>query len=118
MNTTEILQQLAQCTGTEGYHSHWSRLVFTDGVLTLAEVCQAYWLIDAIGSHQPRCRRDSMLREMQFWTLRKVGDGWELICERDTNDIAIRQKIEYSDFPLDNIRLWVQQNVILLPSEY
>jgi len=84
----------------------------------MAELCGAYWLIDAIASHQPRCRKDKMLRDMQFWFLRKKKDGWILECERDQDDVAFIQKIEHSDFPLDVIQIWVQDNVILLPSEY
>lgn len=71
MNPNELQQNLNQFTGTFEYHRHWTRrLLFTDGVQYLAENAGAYWLIDLIASHQPRCRKDAMLSSIQFWTLR------------------------------------------------
>jgi hypothetical protein len=116
----EIKQGLAHCYGTEGYHrfSILSRLVLTDGAKYLADECQAYWLMEAIASHQKTCMKDEMLVDMQFWTL-KVEDGsGVLTCERDTDDIAITQNIPSTNFPLDEVKLYVTNEVILLPSEY
>lgn len=118
LSPDQIQAQLAQYSGTENHYKHFTGLLYTDGVKAMAELCGAYWLIDAIASHQPQCRRDPMLREMQFWFLRKVKDGWELICERDEGDDAFKQQIEFSDFPLNDIQIWVQDDVMLLPSEY
>jgi len=123
----EIQEALAQCYGTEGYHQ-WNplfrKMVLTDGTKTVAEMCGAYWLMDLIGSYQSKCLGDEMLRDMQFWTLRKKGDDWEVICERDTDDIFLTQDIPFSDFPLpEGIKLYVapadeEYYVIMLPSEY
>lgn len=114
----EIETTLSQFTGSDTVYRHWSDLVYTEGVRFIAESCEAYWLIEAIASYQHLFRRDPMLREIQFWTLKKLDDGWELLCERDSGDVAIRQKIEYSDFPLNQIKLYVCNHTILLPSEY
>jgi hypothetical protein len=116
----EIKQGLAHCYGTEGYHrfSILSKLVLTDGAKYLADECQCYWLMDAIATHQRKCMQDPMLSEFQFWTL-KVSDGSVVLtCERDTDDIAITQNIPSTDFPLDEVKLYVTNGVILLPSEY
>lgn len=118
MTPEQIREQLAQCSGTESHYHHFSGLLYTDGIKLMAELCGAYWLIDVIASLQLRCRRDPMLRDMQFWFLRKVEDGWELVCERDEGDIAFKQRIDFSDFPLNEIQIWVQDDVMLLPSEY
>lgn len=119
LTSDQIREQLAQYSGTENHYRHISGLLYTDGIKAMAQLCGAYWLIDAIASHQPRCRRDPMLRDMQFWFLRKDKDGgWELVCERDEGDIAFKQQIEFSDFPLNEIQIWVQEDVMLLPSEY
>lgn len=119
MTPEQIKEFLSRCQSTERHYRHLSGLRYTDGVRHMAELCRAYWLLDAIASHQPRCHRDPLLRQMQFWQLKQQDDGsWILICERDMNDIAIRQKIEYSDFPLDEAWIWVHNGVMLLPSEY
>jgi hypothetical protein len=90
----------------------------TDGVRFLAENAGAFWLLDVIASHQPRCRRDPMLRDMQFWTLKVNADKSAVVtCERDEGDLAFEQRIERTDFPLDGVRVWVEGGVAMLPSE-
>lgn len=123
LTPAEIASRLSQFIGTENYYRHWTgALVYTDGVKAMAELCGAFWLIDAIASWQPSCRRDEMLREMQFWTLKRLGDGtWELQVERDEGDVAFSQPIEFSDFPMNEMKLWVQAGspmVLMLSSEY
>ena len=122
----EIEKELAYCCGTESYHRTMRPdTVHTDGVLTLAQGADAFWLIDAIVSHQPTCMKDDSLRFMQFWTLTVKDNSATLICERDTDDVAITQEIEYTDFPLDEIKVWVEKGwtdgrevmVAMLPSE-
>ena len=121
----EIEQGLAQCYCSEAHHkfSILSRLVITDGVKWLADNAGAYWLLDAIASYQQRCQKDKMLRDFQVWTLTteqrsEHNRRGHLKCERDTGDKKpIRQEIEYTDFPLDSIKLYVENGVILLPSE-
>ena len=117
---SEIEQGLAQFSGTEEYHkfSPLSRLVATDGVKWLAESAEAYWLLDAIASYQQKCSKDAMLRDFQAWTL-TVKDGTATLkCERDTGDKKpIRQEIEYTDFPLDEVKLYVENGVVMLPNE-
>ena len=120
----EIESELCQFYGSENHYQHpMSGLVYTDGVKYVAESCEAYWLLDAIGSYQQKCQKDEMLQDMQFWTLRRTKDSvlrtteFVLICERDTNDEAFRQEISFSDFPLDEIKIWVENNTMYLPSD-
>lgn len=129
----EITAGLAQFTGTEKWYKlsvlH-GRLVCTDGVKWLAEAADAFWLIDVIASYQRTCAKDKKLRQMQFWTLtvKKTRAGRTtglVICERDTNDVAIRQRIKFTDFPLPEIKIWVEEGyvgetpclVAMLPNE-
>lgn len=110
--------QLSQFTGTQYYYKHLG-LKLTDGVKFLCEQAGAYWLLDAIASHQPEVMKDPMLAGIQFWTLKvNLDKSAVLVCERDTDDPVITQKIEYTDFPLERIQLYVQQGVVMLPSEY
>jgi len=130
MNKTEIENGLSQFTGTEQYHRFsilFRRVVITDGVKWMAEKAGAFWLLDAIASYQPACLKDKMLREFQVWTLTteqrsETNRRGHLKGERDTGDPkAIRQEIEYTDFPLDEIKLYVEPcsagQLIMLPSE-
>lgn len=121
----EIEDGLAQFYGTDQYHRlsplH-GKLVCTDGVAWLAEAAGAYWLIDAIASWQPTALKDPMLREIQFWRLKRDGAGARLACLRDSNDEAFAQEIEFTDFPLDEIELFACQCdpyiVLMLRTEY
>ena len=115
----EIQDVLDQCTGTSEYHrfSPLSSLVITDGVKYLANNAGVYWLLDIVASYQNKCNKDEMLRDFQIWTLKVKNGKGKVICERDTDDVAITQKIEYTDFPLPEIKLYCENGVICLPSE-
>jgi hypothetical protein len=131
MTKEDIEKQLPHFYGTNGYHLFnglFRRHVATDGAKFVADSCNAFWLLEAIASYHAECMADPMLQGIQFWKF-KLNDDKEsgvLTCERDTDDVAIRQEIPYTDFPLDEIRLWVEPGcdadmnplwVIMLPSE-
>ena len=123
MEAIAIREELNMFHGTTQYHKHLfpgkSPIVLTDGCKYLRDECKAYWLFDAILSYQ--C--DKILRDINFqvWELKrlKVDLSWQLTCREDTGiRPLIRQSIEFSDFPLDHIKIWVIDKVALLPSEY
>lgn len=112
---------LAQFTGTSTYYQHPLGIRYTEGVQYLAECGGAYWLIDAIASWQsdPRVSQDRMLQQIQFWKLTVNDDRSALlVCERDEGDIVVTQDIPLTDFPLEKIKLYFQEGVVLLESEY
>ena len=123
---------LSGFTGTTTYY-RWSvlfpRVVLTDGTKYLAETAGAYWLFDAIASYGPRLvkHQDQRLHEMQFWTLKvdREKHSATLSCVADSGEKpVVLQRIPYTDFPLDEIKLYCtpgsedEPTVILLPSEY
>lgn len=123
MNTYEIKRALREFRGTEKYHKHLfpgkSPLILTDGCDFVREHLNAYWLFDAILSYQ--CEK--ILREVNFqiWELRqsKKDLSWLLTCREDSDKKPlITQTIEFSDFPIPEIKIWVINKVALLPSEY
>lgn len=120
MEGSDIRAALGQFTGTEQYYRHWTRiLVYTDGVKFLAESAGAYWLLDAVALAQPRARRDPALREFQLWELSVRKDRSAiLVCSRDSEDEAFRREIDYTDFPMEYVKLYVEGEVLLLPSEH
>ena len=117
----EIEAILAQCTSSEGYHYNAivrkAGIVYTEGIRMLVIECQAWWLMDAIATHQPTAMKDGMLKDMQFWTLTVKNGSADLICERDAGDIAIRQEIPYTDFPLDSIKVWLERGMAMIDGE-
>ena len=134
MSLADKTNDLAQFSGTEQYH-RWSilfrRMVLSDGAMFVANnggTSGAFWLMDAIASHQPKALKNERLREMQFWNLKVTEkDGSKsavLTCRADSGEKPIiTQKIEYTDFDLPEIDLWVgpvdeSTYTILLSSEY
>lgn len=117
MLTTESLHLF---TGTSQYYRHWlNRFVLTDGVHYICNYGGA-WIVDAIASHQTKeLLSDPMLQEFQFWKLRVNMDrSAVLTCLRDTDDVMLTQEIEYTDFALDEVRLYLVEGILMLPSEY
>jgi len=115
----ELTAHLAQFHCSDHLYRHWTgRLHFTDGVKELADLAGAYWLIDAVASHQP----DPLVRQepFQVWVLsRRVGRQFALeMNDGNTTRGILRQEIEYSDFPLDTIELYLTDGVLMLPGEY
>jgi hypothetical protein len=120
----QIITALAHCTGTENYYQLFDNIVYTDGAKTMAELCQAYWLIQLIAINQQRARRHEELKHFQVWKLNRYesGHGAKIECEDGNRNEFITININCTDFPLEEIKLYVQPNekyiVIFLPSEY
>lgn len=118
---TEKLKHLNQFTGGDDYHVNpIGRMKYTEGVQYLAENAEAYWLIDAIASYQPQLLKVETFRYLQFWELKVNPDRSCLLTCREDSGIepAVEQKIEFTDFPLPGIKLWVEHGVLILPSEH
>lgn len=115
----QLLEGLQQCSGSETIYRHGLRpqFVYTEGVRFLAEGAGAYWLLDAIVSHQltPKVARE----DFQVWVLqRNEDDTWTLSCHDGNGRFVAVQQLEFSDFPLSCIEVWLTNNTLLLPSEY
>jgi LmbE family N-acetylglucosaminyl deacetylase len=125
MTPNEIEQELITFTGTEGYHRInplMPNVVGTDGAMRMAELCEAFWLLDVIASHMP-----SVPDEESFavaWLRKQINDQWLFTLSDDLPPEVTfaAQPIEFSDFPLDEIKLYVgrqdQYWVVMLTSEY
>ena len=112
---TTLTEELQQFTGTENYYRHAFGCKYTDGVQYLAENAKAYWLLDAIFSYARK-------EPFQIWKLQlsPVGDKDAVLTMREDSDtpVIVEQLIEYTDFPIEHIELWLIDGVLILPSEY
>ncbi len=122
----EILAELPNFYGTEQYHRYnpvlFPNVLLTDGALFIAESCDAYWLMDVISSHLP-----SIKKAGDTFAVARLAAGNNSALFSLTDDIPpnvtyATQAIEYTDFPLDEIKFYVSFDgddwVILLTSEY
>jgi hypothetical protein len=75
--------------------------VYTDGVKFVAETAGAYWLIDAILSHQRNRKAVHAADGFQVWRLKhhNTDSGADLTMDDGNGNVLILQRIEYTDFP-------------------
>ena len=115
---TELQAGLAMHTGTETFFRHWAgSMLFTEGIHFLAEQANAFWLIDNVawGRLNPRVSREAFVA----WKLRVNADrSAELIADDGNSAELLRQHVPWTDFPLEEITLYLTDGVLLLPSEY
>ena len=127
---TILNNNMNMATGTQGY-TRFSPFapnhVLTDGVLRLCEDADCFWLVEAIASHHHKIAKDQEMIRFQPWKLKVKDNKATLTClkdnyETDKQDIFIKQNIPYTDFPLDEVDIWVEQSgnlfVMLLPMEH
>ena len=116
---------LDQFTGTENYHTHsiagFGKISLTDGANYLKSAGKCHWLFDIISSLLPEIKGE------EFWSVRlkKTGSAAVFTVDDGNGKILYTQNIEYTDFPLDAVHLFVSDLreygnpvVVMLPSEY
>jgi hypothetical protein len=121
MNSYQIKRALRQFTGTKRYWKHLypshSPLLLSDGCRYVRDELECHWLFDNILIYQ----NDKRLKGVNFqtWEMRQTRKdlSWILTCKDSNLNFLIKQVIEFSDFPLDYIKLYVISGVALLPSE-
>lgn len=119
MTKTLNTSDLAYFTGTEQLYRHGlvRHILYTDGVQHVAEAGEAYWLVDKIACNQLEAKIAA--QEFQLWTLTVAVDLTAVLTCTDGNGNTIaEEKIGYTDFPLPEMKFYVTNNTILLPSEY
>lgn len=116
----EIKSNLPYFIGTNGYYkSNFHCFKWTDGVNYLAEVAECFWLLDFISANLGRLDKN----EFQSWTVKKIKSkvyDVEIVGESEDfngNKKYVKKKTT-SDFPLDEIKLFYRDGVLMLTSEY
>ena len=107
---------LSQFTGTEHWHRHMCNTSYTDGIKYLADEAKAYWLLDVVASYQLK-HKD---KPFQIWKLTVNKDKTAVVTMKEDSNkpVLVEQKIEYTDFPLDEIEFYCIDGIMLLKSEY
>ena len=125
-------EDLQQFTGSESIFRHPlnPKVAYTEGIQYLAEKAGAYWLVDAIASHlgtkqhTDAAECDPRIDYLHFWSLHKgANHSATLFAKADSpEEPFIVQQIDFTDFPLDEIDIWVAYDghhwTLYLPSEH
>ncbi len=102
-------------SSTDGYFNYSFDMMYTDGIESLVEKFECYWLLDVICSYQSGLKN----HDFQVWTIEVSNDSSAVVICTDGNDNILRkQRIPFTDFKAETCTLWVEGNVILLPSEH
>jgi len=110
---------LAYFTGSEQWYRHGlaRNVLYTEGAQFVAEHGEAYWLIDEIAFGQAEPAVAAV--EFQVWRLAVNPDQTAILtCDDGNNRVVFTKQIEYTDFPLTEIRFYFTNSTILLPNEY
>ena len=125
METSDLLNHLAQFTGSETFTRHplIPRVLMTEGVVFLADKAGAHWLTDAIGSYLYHDRIRGELFQVWKLTVDCLAHCGELtMTDGNSSAPLISQTLDYTDFPLAEINLWLvaegEHWVLMLPTEY
>lgn len=126
MKTKQEIQAIIRNSfgGTDSYHKMYPKIILTDGVLRVCQAAECFWFMDIINSyqHDRRITSDEMLRGMQFWSLKvnTTTNKGTAILERDSDDVVLTQKIDFTDFPLEEFKVYYSpmEGIVCLPEEY
>ncbi len=123
MTPEELQSQLAGFYGSENlyYRSTPILIYYTDRIKWLQENVNCYWLTDLIASYQTT--KFKAANDRQFWKLVVKDSSAVITCDDGNGNISITQSIDYTDFPLPQLNIWVEiqqegRIFIYLPSEY
>lgn len=120
IDTENLSHELMHFTGSETWFRHGivRNILFTEGAKYLADKAGAYWLLDEIAlgqRYEPRVAREGF----QLWTLAVNADQTGILtCEDGNGHVVYTKQIEFTDFPMKEIKLYFTDHTILLPSEY
>lgn len=125
MTKDQLLDELRNFYGTEAYHRTNPGLLVTDGVKFLADNAGCYWLLDMVRSYLPVLRKSGDTFFVVVLTKEGVREPGAIFSIQDDippNQTYAQQAIEYTDFPLDEIVLYLstteEEFVLMLRSEY
>jgi hypothetical protein len=121
--TTQWVNELNNFSGTERYYRITPDTVITDGAKFVADKAGAYWLMTAIASYLPQFKNTESFIVANLQVSNTGHSRSALLKLDDGNDnILAEQFIEYTDFELDEFKLYACYNgdmwVIMLPREY
>ena len=121
--TAQWAKQLTQFSGTENYYRIMPNVLMTDGAKFVADNGEAYWLMTTIASYLPEFNEKETFIVATLQVTRTATSSHAILKLDDGNDnILAQQFIEYTDFELDEIKLYACYSgdmwVTMLPSEY
>lgn len=123
-NMTETFGEVIAIVEDEQYYNHRignssPYFIYGESIKDMCEERGSYWLLDAIASYQHKARSHPQMKSFQIWELKVDLAKHEalLVGSWDTDKVLYRQRIEYTDFPLNYIKLYLEGGVLMAAEE-
>ena len=96
----------------------YKNVSITEGMKFLAEKAQSFWIIDIVYSYQsiPKVRKEPF--QVYELTVDTVTRKAKMVCTDGNKNILAQQDIALTTFPIESIKLYFTDGVLMLPSEY
>jgi hypothetical protein len=122
MSVTFTLDDLRNFTCTEHHYRHPfnPKCLYTDGVKHVA-ANGCGWFLDIIALQPPALRRKLASQPFQVWTLTSDADhnGKIVVTDGNSKRPLYTKRLDFTDWPPgQELVLWVEDGVVLLPSEH
>ena len=120
----EILEGLQHFHGSETiFQIPLTRTRYTNGIKYLASVADCYWLITDASVIAKNLMDKSYFITIDFKRLSleeqdAMGHEAVIIYSDGNDNVLEKQKYNFTDFPLDELRLFFVDNTLMLPNEY
>ena len=112
---------LDRVRGADTLHLHLlGRFYYTSELLELARQLDAIWLIDLIASYQrsPQIQIARKLAANQFWKLTFQPNNSAILTCSSQNKIILTRRLNQTDFPQDDIQLYLINRILMLADQY
>lgn len=114
----EIRKELAFFTGSEEFYKAYPKVLITEGVKFLADRAECYWIIDLIFSYQSIKKIKDEAFQVYDLKVNLEEKSAIMVCTDGNENILYEQRIPFTTFPIESIKLYFTNEVVLLPSEY
>lgn len=115
-NGSSNAEDLKMYYGTDNYYKCMT-LVYTDGVKHLCETRKCYWLLTDIAL-QSAFNKDLKREPFITCELTKSDNSALLIFTDGNNNVLYTYDYDLTDFSDDGVCLYLNEGVLMLPSEY
>ena len=116
---TMLSADLKMFTGTEQWFRHplSSNFLYTDGVKFFAEHCGggAYWFLDILATELADLQETE---DFMSITLDVVDSSAKITADDGNGNVLWTRNIDFTDAEVGTWKFFLQNNVLLLPSEY
>ena len=124
MQSKQIQEHLQRFCGSEtAYTIPMFNIRYTEGVKYLAEAAQCYWLITDAAVITKNLKHKSYFLVIYFKRFSKEVQARfhkeaQITYADGNGTILFQQDYELTDLPLDELRLFFVEDMLMLPNEY